>query len=146
MYNFRLFEPKDMFSVIKIASDNLSERYDPSIFNYFFETFPQGFLVATFAQKIIGFIIGIEIETNKAKIVMLSISEDFQGKKIGSKLLKTFEDNLKLQKINNIELEVRTNNKKAINFYIRHDYKIIEKVDEYYQNNESAFIMKKTNL
>ena len=146
MYNIRNFEPKDMFAVIKIASDNLSEKYNPNLFNYFFESYPQGFIVAELGQKIIGFIIGINTEKNYAKIVMLSVSEGFQGKKIGTELLLKLEKNLKKNGIIIIELEVRTTNNKAINFYKKQGYKIVEEIKEYYQNNDDAYIMKKKIL
>ena len=56
VFKVRLFKPTDMFSVIKLASETLPERYNPSLFNYFYETFSHGFIIAERAHKIIGFI------------------------------------------------------------------------------------------
>ena len=56
MFTIREFHPTDMFSVIKLASDTLPERYNPSLFTYFYETFPKGFLIAETGLKIIGFL------------------------------------------------------------------------------------------
>ncbi len=90
MLEIRIFKPTDMFSVIKLASDTLTERYNPSLFNYFYETFPKGFIVAEIAHKIIGFLIGVKINQEKAKILMLSVSENYRKQNIGSELLMRF--------------------------------------------------------
>ena len=143
MYTIKKFEPKDMFSVIKLASDTLTEKYNPNIFTYFYETYPQGFLTAKMGHKIIGFLVGIKIDDKKAKILMISISEYQQRKKLGTALLREFEKTVKKENVNEIYLEVRTKNKKAIKFYQRHGYQIIDKINDYYQNSENAYIMKK---
>ncbi|UCH71422.1 MAG: hypothetical protein JSW62_03215, partial [Thermoplasmatales archaeon] len=60
MFTIRKFQPNDMFSTIKLASETLTEHYNPSLFNYFYEIFPNGFIVAEKNRKIIGFIIGVK--------------------------------------------------------------------------------------
>jgi len=132
-----------MFSVIKLASDTLTERYNPSLFNYFYETFPRGFIVAEMAHKIIGFLIGVKINPEKAKILMLSVSESYRKQNIGSKLLIRFIKEMKIEKVRNLELEVRTDNKKAIEFYNKHGFNIKQKINDFYQNRESAYTMEK---
>ena len=143
MLKIRLFEPTDMFSVIKLASDTLPERYNPSLFNYFFETFPQGFIVAEISHKIIGFIIGVKINLENAKILMLSISEDYRKQKIGSMLLSRFIKEIKIEHVQHIDLEVRIDNEKAIKFYLKHGFKISQKIIEFYQDSEDAYTMSK---
>jgi ribosomal-protein-alanine N-acetyltransferase len=143
VYTIRAFEPRDMFAVIKIASDTLPERYNPSLFNYFYETYPQGFMVAEFGKKIIGFVVGVKINNETAKILMLSVSESYRKKQIGTKLLDEFLKKIKKEKIQSIELEVRTRNEKAIKFYEKHGFEIIEKLTDFYQNGEAGYIMRK---
>jgi len=133
-----------MFAVIKLASETLTEKYNPELFNYFYETFSEGFIVAEKHHKIVGFIIGIQLTSKIAKILMISISEKQRRQNIGSKLLNKFIQEIILQKINQIELEVRTDNDKAINFYKNHEFKITEKLTHFYQNGEDAYIMKRT--
>jgi ribosomal-protein-alanine N-acetyltransferase len=132
-----------MFSVIKLASDTLTERYNPSLFNYFYETFPEGFIVVEYSQKIIGFIIGVKINNILAKILMISISKNFQRKNIGSELLIYFLNILSKEYIKYVELEVRIDNKKAINFYKKHGFEIKNKIKNFYQNGKSAYNMRK---
>ena len=134
-----------MFSVIKIAAKNLTENYNPSLFNYFYETFPQGFIVAEKNHKIIGFIVGIPLGIENAKILMIAVIESQRKQNIGTKLLNEFLKQTYLLNIKNIELEVKTDNKKAIKFYQKHGFKITEKLNKFYQNGEDAYTMKKTN-
>jgi len=133
-----------MFAVIKLASDTLTEKYNPELFNNFYETFPEGFIVAEKHHKIIGFIVGIPLTSKITKILMISISENQRRQNIGSKLLNEFIQEVILQKIEKIELEVKTDNTSAINFYKNHGFRITEKISHFYQNGESAYNMKKT--
>ena len=132
-----------MFSVIKLASETLPERYNPSLFNYFYETFPQGFIVAEIGQKIIGFLVGVKTNPNTAKILMLSVTKPHRKQKIGSALLIQFLNDMTNEKVKKIELEVRTDNKKAIQFYKNQGFEIVIKLSEFYQNGEDAFTMRR---
>ena len=139
----RKFKPTDMFSVTKLAAETLPERYNPNIFNFFYETYSKGFIVAEKNHKIVGFIIGVKIKPETAKILMLGVYKHNRKQEIGSKLLNHFFEEIKNIKIKNIELEVRTDNKVAIKFYEKHGFKINEKISKFYQNQEDAFNMKK---
>jgi ribosomal-protein-alanine acetyltransferase len=143
VYTIRKFKPTDMFAVIKLASETLTEQYNPSLFNYFYENYPKGFIITEIRHKIIGFIIGIKLNNEIAKILMLSIAKPYRRKKIGSQLLNQFLKNIKSENITNIELEVRIDNKKAIQFYQKHGFEIVKKITHFYQDGKSAFTMKK---
>ena len=141
--NVRLFHPRDMFAVIKLASDTLPEQYNPSLFNFFYETYPQGFIVAEIAQKIVGFVVGVKTNPETSKVLMLSVSKDHRKQSIGSELLKRFVEEISAENTQQIELEVRTDNKKAIKFYQKHGFEIIDKIANFYQNDEDAYTMQK---
>jgi ribosomal-protein-alanine N-acetyltransferase len=132
-----------MFSVLKLASDTLTESYSPSLFNFFYESYSSGFIIAEVGHKVIGFVIGVKLNPEIAKILMLSVSDQHRRKSIGSLLLKQLETQAIRDKVKYIELEVRTDNNKAIKFYEKNGFKIIEKLKEFYQNGESAYTMKK---
>ncbi len=142
MINYRKFNPKDMFSVIKLSSENLTERYDPNLFNYFYETFSDGFWICELNHKIIGFIVGIKLSKFIAKILMISISKNYQNRGIGSKLLLILLKELILHNIKKVELEVSVNNIKAVNFYKKHGFEIIDLIEKFYDNNDNAYIMR----
>jgi ribosomal-protein-alanine N-acetyltransferase len=139
----RPFQAEDMFSVIKIASETLTEHYMPSLFNTFYETFPEGFIVAEHHHTIVGFIIGIRFTRNLARILMISVKQEYQRQSIGSKLLKALIKILQRYHITQISLEVRIDNTSAIHFYQKHRFLILDTLENFYQNGENAFIMKR---
>ncbi|UCB58405.1 MAG: ribosomal protein S18-alanine N-acetyltransferase [Thermoplasmatales archaeon] len=142
MINIRSFKPIDTFSVIKLASITLPEQYNPSLFTFFYETYPKGFIIAELNHKIIGFLVGVKIHQKKAKILMLSVNPDFHRQKIGEKLLFQFIKTIINENIKRVELEVRTDNIKAIKFYEKYNFKKVKKIKNFYQNEESAYTMR----
>ncbi|MCJ2533659.1 MAG: GNAT family N-acetyltransferase [Candidatus Thermoplasmatota archaeon] len=142
MLTIRRVQPQDIFSVIKIAHESLPERYQPNIFNTFYESFPQGFLIALKHHKIVGFLIGVKTHDSIAKILMLSVNENHRKQGIGSALLINFLQEMLLQNIHLVNLEVRTNNKIAITFYKKHGFDIQETITGFYQNVEDAYSMR----
>ena len=143
MFKIRKFQPDDTFSVVNIAYNSLPERYNPSVFNIFYETFPKGFIVAEKYHKIVGFIVGVKTSKTMVKIPMLAVSENYRRKGIGTELLTSFLKKLSMQNIKQVELEVRTNNTAAIAFYEKHGFAIIDTIKGFYQNGEDARIMRK---
>ncbi len=142
MYTVRTFQPDDMFPVIKLASETLPECYNPSLFNYFYETFPQGFLVNEKLHKIVGFIVGAKTTPDTARILMLAVAKQHRRYGVGKSLLNQFLKELTLQNIKHIELEVRIDNKQAIKFYQKHGFDITDVLTNFYQNGEDAYLMR----
>ena len=130
-----------MFPVIKLASETLTEKYNPSLFNFFYESYPRGFIVAEKTGKIIGFIIGVKTAKDCSRILMLGVSELNRRQKIGSSLLNEFLKIMLNEKVKYVELEVRTDNIKAKNFYLKHGFKIKGRIKEFYQDGKSAYTM-----
>jgi len=141
MISIRQFKPDDMFAVIKIAHETLPEQYNPTVFNYLFESFPEGFLVAEQYQKIIGFIAGTIINPQTAKILLLAIKKDYRKQKIGTKILIQYFIIIKSLKFTKVELEVKTSNIPAISFYKKHGFIITDHLEKFYQDGSDADIM-----
>ncbi|MEM0467185.1 MAG: ribosomal protein S18-alanine N-acetyltransferase [Candidatus Thermoplasmatota archaeon] len=132
---------EDIVTVVRLASENLPERYNPAIFNHFYEQFPQGFLVAEDQGSLVGFLIGVKTSHTTARILMLAVVSSQRRKKIGSLLLHHFIETMELYQINIIELEVRTSNTQAIGFYTKHGFIIQDTLKNFYQNHEDAYLM-----
>lgn len=141
MFTVRIFQPNDIFPVVKLASETLTERYNPSLFNYFYETFNQGFLVAEKHHKIVGFIVGVKTSPENARILMIAVSEKQRGQNIGSALLNNFLKEMTIQKIKHVELEVKISNNVAIGFYRKHGFIVIDTISKFYQSGEDAYTM-----
>lgn len=142
MITIRKFKPTDTFSVIKLASITLTENYNPSIFTYFYETNPETFIVAEINHKIIGFIVGIPMNNN-LKVLMISVNQQYRKQKIGTSLIKQITEKAKIQNIKKIDLEVKTDNRTAIQFYKKQGFKVTNIIKEFYQNKEDAYSMEK---
>ena len=143
MLIIRNVEPTDIFAVIKLTHETLTERYSPNLFNYFYETFQQGFLVAEKNSKIIGFIIGIKTSPNSVRILMLGVSVNHRQHKIGTNLIKRFFEIMNENNVRKIDLEVRTNNDIAIKFYKKLGFNIGDIIPMFYQSGEDAYSMSK---
>jgi len=139
----RRVQANDIFPVIALAYDTLPERYNPSIFNQFYESFPEGFLVAVYNHTIIGFLIGIKTTTNTARILMLSVNDNKRKQGIGSALLWQFLSEMKNHQITQVELELRTTNQGALEFYKKQGFIQRETLHQFYQNGEDAYSMSK---
>jgi ribosomal-protein-alanine N-acetyltransferase len=139
----RRVQPNDIFPVIALAFDTLPERYNPSIFNQFYESFPEGFLVALHSTTIIGFLIGIKTTPATARILMLSVKEKNRKQGIGSALLQQFLQEMKHQNVTQVDLEVRTTNQGALEFYIKQGFHLQEILHQFYQNGEDAYSVRK---
>ena len=74
---------------------------------------------------------------------MLAVSKKLRRQNIGSNLLNNFLKELLTQNTKHVELEVRTANKQAIEFYQKHGFDIINIISKFYQNGEGAYIMKR---
>jgi ribosomal-protein-alanine N-acetyltransferase len=139
----RRVQPNDIFPVVTLAFETLPERYNPSIFSQFYESFPEGFLVALNQEMIIGFLIGIKTTPNIGRILMLAVKESYRKQGIGSSLLTDFINEMKQQNVTNVELEVRTSNKRAMRFYQARGFLLQEMLQGFYQNGENAYSMRK---
>ena len=132
-----------MFAVIKLASETLTERYNPSLFNYFYETFPHGCWVAEQLHKIVGFLVGVKTSSETARILMLAVSKSQRRQGIGSNLLIHFLKEIITENIKHVELEVRVTNKQAIMFYQKNDFDIVNILSNFYQNGGDAYVMRR---
>jgi ribosomal-protein-alanine N-acetyltransferase len=139
----RRVQPSDILPVIALAFETLPERYNPSIFNQFYESYPEGFFIALNNSTIVGFLIGIKTGVKAARILMLGVTELYRKQGIGSALLEQFLKEMKQQKIQVVELEVRTSNTGALHFYQTKGFVLHATLRQFYQNGENAFSMRK---
>ena len=142
MFQLQKFQSKDMFAVLKLSSQVLSEQYNPTLFTYFYESCPWGFWTAHHYQQLIGFIVGVPFSEDFAKILMIGVKPSMQKKGVGSRLLKKLLTEFKKKEISTIELEVAVSNSAAIKFYQKHNFFIVDQFSHFYQNGENAYIMR----
>ena len=98
------------------------------------------YFVAEMDLKIIGFISIMNI-SGEVHINNIIVDENYRGIKTGVKLLKYGMNYFSKDSVFGYTLEVREDNKPAINLYEKFGFKIVGKRKNYYKNNKSAFIM-----
>lgn len=97
------------------------------------------FLTAKDNLKVVGFI-GLYVYLDEGEILNFVVDESYQRQNIGSTLLNKVIEQYNLKKIT---LEVREHNQKAINFYIKNNFKKVNIRKHYYKNGDNAIVMMK---
>ena len=98
-------------------------------------------LVYEYNNEIIAFIT-YSIIYERAEIIDIIVKEDYRNNKIGMKLLNAVINICKDQNCENITLEVKVDNKIAINFYKKFNFRVVSTRKDYYENS-NAFLMEK---
>ncbi len=94
------------------------------------------------SNEIVGFIIVIQDQEYRVNLINLLISKQYKNKGYGSHLLKHTLN--KIKEMNNIEvivLNVNSKNKVAISLYQKFGFRIVQKIESYYRQKKSAYLM-----
>lgn len=93
-------------------------------------------------KHLIGFIIVIMDQNDCANIINVLINPKYQNKGYGSFLLnQTILKIKEFEKVKKIILNVNINNSSAIKLYEKIGFRIIQKINSYYQLRDSAYLM-----
>ena len=139
MYHVREFREEDIYDVFRIAFENLTEKYSLELLMDIHSAWPSGFLVAEM-RDVVGFISGSRHGDN-ARILMLAVDRPYRGQGIGTALLNRFLFVCKREGLRSVSLEVRTSNYNAIHFYQNRGFQIVSKLERYYTNGDSGYVM-----
>lgn len=96
-----------------------------------------------FFKKIIGFIVVILDMKDRANLINFVINSKHQGNGYGTLLLQNTLSVIasKPNRIKKVILNVNTKNSNAIQLYEKFGFKIIKIIENYYQNQEAAYLM-----
>ncbi|MCD6461722.1 MAG: GNAT family N-acetyltransferase [Thermoplasmata archaeon] len=142
MLTIRGFRPTDLPQVKRLSDRTLGEPYDPNIFSIIHRTQPEGFIVACYGDEIVGFALAVR-EEGWLRILMLSVSERWRRKGIGSALLEEITSRFRGKGLKGITLEVRVSNHEAISFYHKRGFATVELLHGYYTDGGPAYRMVK---
>jgi ribosomal-protein-alanine N-acetyltransferase len=137
----RKFQPSDFQWVIDIERKVFNE-HDPYLYMQFYETYPETFIVAQINGIIVGYVAGFMASEGVGRIFSLAVHPSYQRRGVGSHLLKEIIILFREMGIQEIILEVRSNNVKAKRFYERHGFFQFGVAEKYYNDTESACLMK----
>lgn len=133
---------KDLNEILKIGKVSFKSNFwsKEALFK-FFKNFPESFLIAQINNKIVGYIFG---KIRKGKIHSIAVSPKWRKKGIGTLLLKEYLSLSKNLKIKKITLHVRESNFAGVSFYKKNKFKVLKKIEKYYPDGETAFLMEIT--
>lgn len=78
---------------------------------------------------------------DSATICQIAVEPMYQRHKLGSSLLEEIIKDCQAKKVRNITLEVRKNNEKAVNLYLKYGFKQSLVKEKYYSNGDDALYM-----
>jgi len=140
----RSMKLSDLDQVCEIENEAFSHPWSKEDFEVELQSNPYALYFVLVEDDLIKAYIGIWLIYERAQITTIAVNKDFRSQGL-SKILMNFLDTVCIE--NNVEevsLEVRVSNIKAINLY--HSFGFIEKgirKDYYQDNHEDAYLMVK---
>ncbi len=132
---------EDIERVVEIANASLTEYYTKNLMMDLFQSWRDAFMVYTMHERVIGFIAGGKFSRTEARILLLAVEDAFRGMGIGKALMNEFINLCRMHNIMSIRLEVRTDNREAIDFYARYGFSTISTIRAYYSDSSDAYLM-----
>ena len=141
MYKISLLDVNDLEEAYEIEVLTNPSPWSIDNFKSSFEVGHHG-LVCKEDNKMLGFLIFSPIKP-EAHLLSIAVIETQQYKGIGSLLLKSMISQCKAMGINQVFLEVRASNEKAIGFYQKYGFKKDAIRENYYSGDipEDALLM-----
>ncbi|MGQ4832352.1 MAG: ribosomal protein S18-alanine N-acetyltransferase [Candidatus Asgardarchaeia archaeon] len=136
----RQMRESDIFDIYEIEQLCFKDPYSFSFLSDLIKAYHKMSLVAEENNKVIGFIITRIEWDGRGHILSFAVHPEFQDKGIGTKLLFAAVNNL-FHYIDEIYLEVRKSNTKAIKLYKKIGFKESHIAPKYYPNGEDALVM-----
>ena len=140
--SLRGFRPTDVPFVAAIVADALHEHYDPSLYQSLSGDWPEGFLVAADPSDVpVGFLLGVSQIENEVRVLMFAVDRHHRTRGVGTLLMTTFLDRSRGRGFRRVTLEVRVSNARAIRFYTRYRFSVIDLLRAYYSDGENGYQM-----
>jgi len=149
----RLATKNDIDSVIALNIECLPEHYPYSFWLEHFEKWGDIFYVAEAGGQIVGYVLSrVEEGFSRCRgreakighIVSVAVKEEYRGKGIATALLTAALSMLQsIYSVEEVQLEVRVSNYKAIKLYEKLGFVKVERIKGYYLDGEDSYLMVK---
>jgi len=137
----RRLKKEDLEKVQNIADISLEEEYNRELFITIKELWNDGFLVHEINGEVTGFVCGIILDSETVRVLMLAVHPFYRNRGIGSELLQRFMEVSSSIGTSKVVLEVRVGSRKAIKFYQKRGFQIVERLEDFYTNGEDGYQM-----
>jgi [ribosomal protein S18]-alanine N-acetyltransferase len=120
------------------------ENYTKHTFSYLLnEPTTVSYRVSTPDEQIVGFIF-VMTSQGTGHITTIGVAPEHRRRGLAQKMLRHIEDSLRQREIATVSLEVRVSNIAAQSLYRGLGYTIVQRLNNYYNNGEDAFLMVKS--
>ncbi len=149
-FKLRVFEPRDLDSVIYINRTCLPENYPPDFFLMHHREHPEAFLVAELDGEVIGYSMSrVEhgfsnfrrVFAKKGHVISIAVLPRARRMGIATSLMTRTLEALRKYGASEVYLEGRVTNEPAINLYRKMNFEIVRRLVGYYVDGEDAWLM-----
>lgn len=142
------FHPDDLLAIMRLASRTLPEEYPYEFYLQMARVQGRHFRVAKDAatSTVLGFIVVAKEPGMKANLLLFAVDPAQQGQGIGRALLRDVQRGLTLDQVRALELQVRSDNRRAIEFYRREGFTVVGRETAVYKDGADALAMSKPLL
>lgn len=131
----------DMKAILDIEYRSFKDPYPLSLLNRLYAMHPDGFLVAEFQNKVVGYVIGVVRWGFTGHILAIAVDPPYRRQGVGTALATNAIDRIRMKRAKQVRLEVRKSNLAARQFYLKLGFAEREEIPHYYEDGETAVIM-----
>jgi ribosomal-protein-alanine N-acetyltransferase len=138
--------PLDIPSIVAVEKELFIDPWEQAVFLEALTYYPTTYYVAVRDGRVVGFVVGGLEDTGEnlyGHLCNLGVTAPYQYRGIGKLLVNRIEHQFALQLAGGVQLEVRSSNTKAQNFYRDIGYRDVFQLAKYYSNGEDAVVMMK---
>jgi ribosomal protein S18 acetylase RimI-like enzyme len=140
-YQVRPFHESYVRQLQTIVKDTLGEFYEASLFTNLHNTWPEGQLLAISENRVVGFVVSMISYEKRARILLFGVEPSWRGKGVARGMMDTFINRCRGLHFEDVTLEVRISNARAIKFYQRYGMAIVDPLPHYYPDGEDGYLM-----
>lgn len=141
---FKEIKAEHIYEMLPIEETAFRDPWDYKILYEEIRINPNSNYIGLFNDDELVAYIGYWFMVDYFDIANLAVKEEYKNQGLASKLLVEVERLAKEENVNNIFLEVSVHNEAAINLYLKHNYKKLKVIKNYYTVlKEDAFLMQK---
>lgn len=148
MFVLEPFQPSDLLGVMRLAARTLSESYPFEFFLQMARLDTCHFRVAREVEtgRLVGAIIAVRQPACEGSVLLITVDPAHQGQGLGRQLLRDAQRALALRDVRTLQLEVRPENQRAIEFYEREGFTVAKWEEHVYRDGSDALLMTKPLL
>lgn len=118
------------------------DAYSAQKFRNLYAKYPEDFLIARISEDIGGYIIAYRVG-NTVEIDSIAVGKKYRRMGIGKTMLESALEKFEKSGVKKASLEVRTENEEALSFYEKLGFSIKKTVNDYFGENEDAYLMER---